>query len=124
MILKIKKLDILFICLFLFISIMIIIYPFSGLAEKKLLIVSENQKIRLSFDDRSYDFNQLFIDYYENQQFIDKDIKLLVKDSSVEILSSSCRDKICINTSNVIDCGDRIVCLPNKFMVTIDCSSE
>ena len=129
--LKFKKLDIFFVLFFVTLSILLIFrssYRFtgSGAGEKKLVIVrgAFSSKIRLSFEDNEYDFNKSFIDYNgaDRTLYSDEDIYMTVKDGEVSVISSSCRDQICVKTDTAKNCGDQIICLPNKFMVMIDCS--
>ena len=129
--LKFKKLDIFFVIFFITLSILLIVrssYHFtgSGRGEKQLLIVrgTISSKIRLSFDDNEYDFNKSFVDYNgaDRSLYSDDDIYMIVKDGEVNVLSSSCRDQICVRTETAKNCGDQIICLPNRFMVMIDCS--
>ncbi len=129
--LKFKKLDILFVLFFITLSILLIVrssYRFTGdrSAEKKLIIVSgtNSSSIRLSFEDNEYDFNKSFTDNNgaDRSLYSDDDLYMIVKDGEVNMISSSCRDQICVKTQTAKNCGDQIICLPNKFMVMIDCS--
>ena len=129
--LKFKKLDIFFVIFFVTLSILLMVrssYYFSGsvTGEKKLVIVSgsSSSKIRLSFEDNEYDFNKSFVDYNGTDRtlYSDDDLYMTVKNGEVDVISSSCRDQICVKTQTAKNCGDQIICLPNKFMAMIDCS--
>ena len=129
--LKFKKLDIIFVLFFVTLSVLLIFrssYRFTGngAGEKKLVIVSgvNSSKIRLSLEDNEYDFNKSFIDYNgaDRTLYSDDDIYMTVKNGEASVISSSCRDQICVKTETATNCGDQIICLPNKFMVMIDCS--
>lgn len=128
--LKFKKLDIFFVLFFVTLSILLIVrssYRFtdSGAGEKKLVIVQGafSSKIRLSFEDNEYDFNKPFYDYNGGHRtlYSDDNLYMTVKDGEVNMISSSCRDQICVKTQTAKECGDQIICLPNRFMVMIDC---
>ncbi len=128
--LKFKKLDIFFVLFFATLSILLIVrssYRFNdnGTGEKKLVIVSgtNSSKIRLSFENNEYDFNKSFIDYdgADRSLYSDDDLYMTVKNGEVNVISSSCQDQICVKTQTAKKCGDQIICLPNKFMVMIDC---
>ena len=41
------------------------------------------------------------------------------KDNRIRIISSDCPDKICKKTGFISDCGETIVCMPNKIIVEI-----
>lgn len=128
--LKLKKLDIFFVLFFVTLSILLIVrssYRFmgNGTGEKKLILVhgAFSSKIRLSFEDNEYDFNKPFYDYSGGGRTLhsEDDLYMTVKDGEVNVISSSCRDQICVKTQTAKNCGDQIICLPNYFMVMIDC---
>lgn len=49
---------------------------------------------------------------------------IAVTDSSVEILYSSCRSKICVHTGVIHRSGEEIVCLPFKLICKISGKSQ
>lgn len=42
-----------------------------------------------------------------------------VEDGGVRMISSTCRDKICVGTGRVSTAGRSIVCLPNRVVVRV-----
>jgi hypothetical protein len=42
-----------------------------------------------------------------------------IRDGAVEVLSSPCREKICVKTGKVSKPGQWIACLPNKVFVAV-----
>lgn len=47
-------------------------------------------------------------------------VLIRVEEGKAEVLASSCRHKICQSSTPVSQAGERIVCAPNHFLLTID----
>ncbi|MBN2408345.1 MAG: NusG domain II-containing protein [Candidatus Aminicenantes bacterium] len=48
------------------------------------------------------------------------EIRIRIEDGKAEVLASSCRHKICQSSAPAFRAGERIVCAPNHFLLTID----
>ncbi len=71
---------------------------------------------------RVYEDNKL---KYEGSLLIDKTVELShntvkIKDGKAYMESSSCKNKICINTGKISNSGESVVCLPNKVIIEIE----
>lgn len=49
---------------------------------------------------------------------------VVIKDGSVSITSSTCRNKVCVNHAPINKEGESIICLPNKVIVKIEGKGE
>lgn len=47
-----------------------------------------------------------------------------VSDGRVQMLSSPCKDKICIKQGQISESGQSIVCVPNEVSITIETKGE
>ncbi|MGB7295055.1 MAG: NusG domain II-containing protein [Candidatus Aminicenantales bacterium] len=48
------------------------------------------------------------------------EIRIRIEGGKAEVVASSCRHKICQSSAPVFRAGERIVCAPNHFLLTID----
>ena len=107
----IKKADIV---LFIFIVI------FGGLISWWSLTGSSvGEKVLITADGRDYGIYSLA----ENQT-IDVTIDghtnhITIKDGTVSMTYSTCKNQVCVNTGAISQTKDAIVCLPNKIVVEI-----
>jgi hypothetical protein len=112
----IKKADIV---LFIFIVI------FGGLISWwSLTGSSAGEKVLITADGRDYGIYSLA----ENQT-IDVTIDghtnhITIKDGTVSMTYSTCKNQVCVNTSAISHTKDAIVCLPNKIVVEITGSGK
>jgi hypothetical protein len=49
---------------------------------------------------------------------------LVISEGKAEILSASCKDKICVNHRKICYEGESIVCLPNRLMITVESTEK
>lgn len=110
---KMKFLDIIFIVVLLISSLILIFLPY-GKGSKSLILLHFDKEIILPFDDGIIDLNK----------FINANMLIEVKNKKVKVVSSDCRDKICVNYGEISSCGESIVCLPNKVAIKIVCDGE
>ncbi len=50
--------------------------------------------------------------------------KYQIKNNSVSMLESNCKDKICVNMKTIKNTGEMIVCLPHKVYISIQKNSN
>ena len=50
--------------------------------------------------------------------------EIIIKDGSVSMVFSDCKNQVCVNTGAVSKTSQSIVCLPNKVMVEIEEGGE
>ena len=50
--------------------------------------------------------------------------EIIIKDGSVSMIFSDCKNQVCVNTGKVSKTSQSIVCLPNKVMVEIESGGE
>ncbi len=55
----------------------------------------------------------------KDTSFMLNDIKFEVKNNAVCVVSSTCRDKICVHTGFISSPAQVIVCVPNKLVVKV-----
>jgi len=49
---------------------------------------------------------------------------ITIKDGTVSMAYSSCKNQVCVNTGAISETKDSIVCLPNKVMIEIQSSGS
>ena len=49
---------------------------------------------------------------------------IAIEDGSVHVVSSDCREKICVRSGHIHRAGGWIVCLPNRIFIRIEGSEE
>ena len=49
---------------------------------------------------------------------------ITIKDGTVSMTFSTCKNQVCVNTSTISETMDSIVCLPNKVMIEIQGSKQ
>ncbi|MBE6779994.1 MAG: NusG domain II-containing protein [Ruminococcaceae bacterium] len=42
-----------------------------------------------------------------------------IKNGSVDVVSATCKNKVCVNHKKITKKGEQIVCLPNKIIITV-----
>ena len=50
--------------------------------------------------------------------------EVVIHEGKVSCRHASCPDKLCVKTGQISNVGDTIVCLPNKFVVTVISEEE
>lgn len=79
----------------------------------------------ITIDGREYGRYPLAEDRTLNIKADDESYNILeIKDGAVSITEASCPDKICVEHFSISKTGETIVCLPNKFIVTIENGKE
>ena len=51
-------------------------------------------------------------------------LKLVIKEGTADVISSTCPDKICVRHSAVSRTGESIICMPNRVVVEIISDGE
>lgn len=105
---KLKKGDIAVIAVSLILLVLSICLTFLIRKDGKTVRVYEDNKLK-----------------YEGSLLLDKTVKLShntvkIKDGKAYMKSSSCKNKICINTGKISNSGESVVCLPNKVIIEIE----
>lgn len=47
-----------------------------------------------------------------------------INDGKIRIKDAPCNDKICVNTGFIGNCGESIICIPQKLIITIEGESD
>lgn len=81
---------------------------------KKLLLISGDQSIPLSWKDNTFNIYEM----------TGKRMIIEIKDGKARVLSSNCPDKLCVHTGWVFDCGHIAACLPNGVALLVDCRGD
>jgi hypothetical protein len=71
-------------------------------------------------DGHRYETLSLKKDRLRQYRTLRGEIQIRIKDGKAEVLESSCRHKICQSSAPAFRAGERIVCAPNHFLLTID----
>lgn len=77
--------------------------------EKSLKIISQKGEFVYSLDEKKT------LDFQVDEGVIVVEIE----DGKARILSSPCRDKICVHRSWISELGEWAACMPNSFMILI-----
>lgn len=61
-------------------------------------------------------------DDIENSVYLDgvEILRYRIADSNVDVLYSTCKDKLCVHQRSISKTGETIVCLPNRIIIKID----
>lgn len=118
-----RRIDVFIIVVFLALSIFLIFKPY-GNFSKKLLLVSDSDKIYIPYKDGSFNLFSKVKDIYGNEHSIYKSIEYEIKDGKVKVIHSDCANQICVNTPAISECGEIIICAPNRAAFIIDCSNK
>ncbi len=117
------KIDIVFILFFLILSIILIFKPYSN-SSKKLLLVVEKESFYIPYKDGTYNLFKKVKDVFGNEHNVYKNMEFEIIDGKIRVKYSDCANKICVNTSWIENCGDSIICAPNRVAFIIDCQKE
>lgn len=97
-----------------------------GLALSAVSLVSgtAGQKVHVEVDGKAYGVYSLS----ENQTIEIKENghtnKITIKDGTVQMAYSTCKNQICVNDGSINMTNQSIVCLPNKVLVEITGGEE
>jgi hypothetical protein len=75
-------------------------------------------------NDKEYtlDFNQnKIIDLHKHYG---KKIEIEINNQRARIISSDCKDKICVKFGYISKCGDSAICVPNKVAIYVSCKEN
>lgn len=117
------KIDVFIIIVFLALSIFLIFKPY-GYSSKKLLLVSDSDSFYIPYKDGSFNLFNKMKDVFGNEHSIYKSIEYEIKDGKVKVIHSDCANQICVNTPAISNCGESIICAPNRVAFIIDCSDR
>ena len=56
--------------------------------------------------------------------YSDGNLRLVIKDGTADVISSTCPDKICVKHNAVSRTGESIICMPNRVVVEIISADE
>lgn len=118
-----RKLDVIIIIFFLILSIVLIFKPYNY-SSKKLLLVVENESFYIPYKDGYFNLFNKVKDVFGNEHSVYKSMEFEITDGKIRALHSDCANQICVNTSWIENCGDSIICAPNRVAVIIDCQRE
>lgn len=118
-----RKIDVIIIMFFLILSIVLIFRPYNYSA-KKLLLVVENESFYIPYKDGYFNLFNKVKDVFGNEHSVYKSMEFEITEGRVRALHSDCANQICVNTSWIENCGDSIICAPNRVAVIIDCQKE
>ena len=95
-----------------------------ALSAASLLAGTTGQKVQVEVDGKAYGVYSLA----ENQTIEVKENghinKITIKDGTVQMAYSDCKNQICVNDGKISKTNQSIVCLPNKVMVEITGGEE
>ncbi|MBR5230470.1 MAG: NusG domain II-containing protein [Firmicutes bacterium] len=112
----IKKADII---LFLFIII------FGGIVSWWSLMGDiSGDKVLITSDGRDYAVYPLSEDRTIQVTVDGHTNNITIKDGTVSMTYSTCKNQVCVNTGSISHAKDAIVCLPNRIVVEITGSSD
>lgn len=104
-----KKADILVFLLVILLSLALFLSAFSGEDNVKLVInANGNESVYMLNENKSIDFDSDGIS-----------LTVVIENGYAFVKSSSCRDKICINSGKISKDGQIIVCAPAHFSMKI-----
>lgn len=118
-----RKIDVIIIVFFLILSIVLIFKPYSYSA-KKIMLVVEKESFYIPYKDGYFNLFGKVKDIFGNEHSIYKNMEFEITDGRIRALHSDCANQICVNTSWIENCGDSIICAPNRVAVIIDCSDK
>ena len=113
---KRKKADVLIIAFFVTISVILLLFRFFFSDPGKEAVVSIDGNVVDRFllsEDITKDYQ---VDHCENS--------VQIKDGKVSVSHANCPDKICVSQGEISNVGESIVCLPHKFVITIEGKSK
>lgn len=95
-----------------------------ALSAASLFAGTTGQKVEVTVDGKAYGVYSLA----ENQTIEIKENghtnKITIKDGTVQMAYSDCKNQICVNDGQISMTNQSIVCLPNKVMVEITGGEE
>ena len=95
-----------------------------ALSAASLVSGTTGQKVQVEVDGKPYGVYSLS----ENQTIEIKENghtnKITIKDGTVQMAYSDCKNQICVNDGEISMTNQSIVCLPNKVMVEITGGKE
>ena len=107
-----KKGDFILIGALLFMGLAIVLWQYHGRQEGeqvvitvegevyKVLDINEDQEVKVETKDGHYNLVQ-------------------IKDKTVKMLEADCKNQVCVNSAEITDIGETIVCLPHQIIVKI-----
>lgn len=85
---------------------------------------SQGQKVTVSVDGRLYGTYSLMEDQTVEVRHNGHLNKITIKDASVQMSYSDCRNQVCVKDGKISRTNQSIVCLPNKVVVEITGGEE
>ncbi len=85
---------------------------------------TDGNKVVVTVDGEKYGVYSLFEDREIEISQNGHNNYITIKDGKVSMTYSSCVNQICVNTHEISQTKDSIVCLPNKVMISIEGSEQ
>lgn len=104
-----KKKDIIIICIIVLITI-------SGFIFNYFYFHQDGTFVQIKVNNKKYQTVPLNVD--QTIEIGDKNT-VIIKDSSVYVVNSTCPDKLCQKQGHISKNGQQIICLPNKVVIEI-----
>lgn len=86
--------------------------------------VSDGQAVVIYVDGNEFGRYDLAKDQSIEVKQQDHSNEIIIKDGSVSMIFSDCKNQVCVNTGEISKTSQSIVCLPNKVMVEIVSGGE
>ncbi len=119
----VKIIDVIIIAGLIFCAIFLIFRP-SDNNEKKLLLIVEKEEMFIPFVDGKYSLEKNVHDIYGKNHPIYKHMEYIIDNGSINVISSDCANHICVNTAPIKNCGEAIICAPNRVAFIIQCDNQ
>ena len=112
----IKKGDIIFAGIILFLSVLFLCMQFLLPKGSKVLVTANGKKTEYALSkDKTIDIKDEKTKAYNRIQ---------IKDGVVSMEEASCPDQICVHEKAISADGESIICLPNKIVVEVESDKE
>lgn len=104
-----RKSDFLIICILVCLSLLIYLLPFRNSACLAQISVDHQILATISLNDERARFSIAGADGF----------LFTVADGAISIDSAPCQNQICVNTKRISAVGQKIICLPEKLIVSV-----
>jgi hypothetical protein len=112
----IKKADIALFFIILILGLAVSFFSLRGNSDGNKVVVTVNGEIYGTYDLSK---NQI-IEISQN----DHTNNITIKDGTVSMSYSDCKNQTCVNTGSISQTKDTIACLPNKVLIEIENTSQ
>jgi hypothetical protein len=112
----IKKADIALFFIILILGLAVSFFSLGGNSDGNKVVITVNGEIYGTYDLSK---NQV-IEISQN----DHTNNITIKDGTVSMSYSNCKNQVCVNTGSISQTKDTIACLPNKVLIEIENTSQ